>query len=471
MSAADMSTRPGQESGLGGPTGLQESDVRRRGPVGRALAARPWASDVLWSVVVLLVGGLGTLAMRSTVRGSTALGLFDPSSSPLHTMTVAWLAGSVVTSSLLLVRRSRPLLVAGALTMAGVVSLGFAGVLGVVGLGLACALYSVASQRTSRTAWAAAVASFLVLGAACWWWERIGVAEMLLWMEPATAEEDYVPAAFLAAPPFSGGRRSVSLLVLLVLLGLGMATGSVARARRLHAAGLLERYRAVVRERDSSAALARAAERARIAREMHDVVAHSLSVMVALSDGAGAAMDRAPDRSREALRELSATGRSALLGMQDVLQALDPRGGEAAAAGRLADPVDADLRVVLDRFRAVGMSVAESGLELVAALETATGLAVVRIVTEALTNVLRHAPGAVAVDVIIRQLDDALEVEVRDDGGRLPSLGGGTGRGLIGMRERADLIGGSLTAGPRPEGGWCVRLLLPVSRDGSGIDT
>ena len=93
----------------------------------------------------------------------------------------------------------------------------------------------------------------------------------------------------------------------------------------------LHRIAGVWDDRDQSAALARAAERARIAREMHDVVAHSVSVMVALSDGAGAALDRAPDRSREALHELSRTGRDALADMQRVLGALDPEeGGDGA---------------------------------------------------------------------------------------------------------------------------------------------
>ncbi len=119
----------------------------------------------------------------------------------------------------------------------------------------------------------------------------------------------------------------MSVLLLLALLLLGMATGSGARARRLHDEDLAARYRALARDRDQSAALARAAERARIAREMHDVVAHSVSVMVALSDGAGAALDRAPDRSREALHELSRTGRDALADMQRVLGALDPEEG------------------------------------------------------------------------------------------------------------------------------------------------
>ena len=142
-------------------------------------------------------------------------------------------------------------------------------------------------------------------------------------------------------PLFSSGRRTGSVLLLLALLLLGVAVGSAARARRLHAQELVERYRALARERDQSAALARAAERAHIAREMHDVVAHSVSVMVALADGADAAFERAPDRSRDAVRQVARTGRSALADMQRVLGALGPHDGDdghGADGGRPADP-------------------------------------------------------------------------------------------------------------------------------------
>ncbi len=197
----------------------------------------------------------------------------------------------------------------------------------------------------------------------------------------------------LSEPDPSTGRRTWTLFLLLALLVLGGVTGAGAQARRLHAQDLAERYAALARERDASAALARSAERARIAPEMHDIVAHSVSVMVALSDGAASALDRAPDASRRALAELSATGRDALADMRSVLGSLQPPELEGRAPVIPTGPTETDLHGVVDRFRAAGLPLTTSGLDVPLPADTVLRLAVVRIVTEALTNVLRHAPG------------------------------------------------------------------------------
>jgi signal transduction histidine kinase len=444
---------------------LTERQVVVRGPVGRVLAARPWVGDVALAVAVLLLSVVTGEIARMTVIGSTGLGLFLPDSAVHAMLPAVWLAGAVVGAALLTVRRAFPLTVTAALTAAAVGSLATGGVLGVLGVCLACALFTIAATRSPRTTWAACAVVLMVVTAAIWRWQDIGLAEMLTWSDPllTTLGE---PARQLSAPPFSGGRRSLSVLLLLALLLLGVATGTTAQARRQHALDLVERYAALARERDQSAALARAAERARIAREMHDVVAHSVSVMVALSDGAWAALDRAPERSRDALRELSRTGRGALSDMQGVLGALDPDdGAEPAPAGDAPGPVAADLATVVERFRAAGVPVRTWGLD-VLPQDTALRLAVTRVVAEALTNVLRHAPGAPRVDVVARRGDATVEVEVLDAGGTRPGTGGGTGRGILGMRERAALLGGYVDAGPHPDGGWRVRVELPLGHSG-----
>src|SRR5690606_39101212 len=172
--------------------------------------------------------------------------------------------------------------------------------------------------------------------------------------------------------------------------------------------------------------MARSAERTTIAREVHDVVAHSISVMVALADGAGAVASRSPDQAQEAMREVSATGRSALADMRRVLAALE----EAAP-----DPGDetADLAAVVDRFRAAGLPVTATGLDV--HVTGPVALAVRRIVGEALTNALRHAPGTPRVVLTVLRTADAVEIEVLDDGPRggapeVPTQG--SGRGLVG---------------------------------------
>jgi signal transduction histidine kinase len=193
---------------------------------------------------------------------------------------------------------------------------------------------------------------------------------------------------------------------------------------------------------------------------MHDIVAHSVSVMIALSDGAGAALDRAPDRSREALLELSRTGRAALADMQRVLGVFDPPEEDASRAEPTA-PTETDLRTIVDRYRAAGLPLTATGLDVALPADTSVRLALVRIVSEALTNVLRHAPGTGSVEVVVRRSASLVEVEVLDEGGTRPVEGGGTGRGVPGMRERAALLGGRVDVGPRTGGGWRMHVVLP----------
>lgn len=425
----------------------------------RALAERLWLGPTVLAAVVLLVGVTTAVLAQATVQGIVALGMFPEDTDRLTTVPLVWVAGAVVGAALLVALRSRPLLVTGILTVLAVVSLASVGVLGVLGLCLAVALYSVASTRPALVTWSACVAVVAAITAAIWHWQVIGLGEMVLWADfvlPPGIE----PFHQLSQPEFSSGRRSATVALLVVLLLLGVAAGTSARARSLHAQAETDRLDAAARDREASAALGRASERARIAREMHDIVAHSVSVMIALSDGASAALDRAPDRSREALRELSATGRTALTDMQRVLGALDPDGEPGPSASGSTEPTETDLRTIVERFRAAGLPVTATGLDVELPASTSVRLALVRIVTEALTNVLRHAPGTASVSVDVRRAGRTVEAEVVDTGGTHAG-GGGSGRGVPGMRDRAALLGGSVEAGPHADGGWRVHVVLP----------
>ncbi|GAA0268290.1 histidine kinase [Cryptosporangium japonicum] len=436
---------------------LTESHVQWPTAPGRLFAARPWTAHTIVAAAVLLLGLITTIIASETVRGSTSLGLFRPDEPVQERVVGTWLAGAAVGAITLTARRAWPLGITVVLTVLALVSLRTAGVLGVVGVCLAWALHAVAARHRARTAWITGAVVLGVVSVALWRWQDIGLAEILLWSDTYPLTDGGVPARQLAEPPFSAGRRSMSVMLLLALLVLGGVTGAGARTRRLHARDLVERYAALARERDTSAALARSAERARIAREMHDIVAHSVSVMVALSDGALSALDRAPDRSREALTELSRTGRDALDDLRGMLGSLRTDDTEPTA------PTDTDLAAVVDRFRAAGLPLTTTGLETPLPPDTVLRLAVVRIVTEGLTNVLRHAPGTRSVGVALRRAGSSVEVEIADAGGTRPGADSGAHRGLIGMRERAELLGGRVEAGPAAGGGWRVRVSLPTS--------
>jgi len=455
---------------------LTEEQVRGASPVARLVTARPWVMDVTVALVVVLVGLVGAMFISQTAHGALVLGIYRPDSGIVERATGTWLVGVAVGGVMLLLRRRAPITVTAVLVIAAVVSMQVAGVLGVLGACLACALYSVAAARGTTTTWVVFGTVLTVVTVAIWRYEDLGLFEIMSW-SPVYADPDEGWLEYRGAPRFSAGSRVGSVLLLVAMLLLGVAIGSAARSRRLHAAELVERYRALARQRDDGIALARAAERAHIAREMHDVVAHSVSVMVALADGADAAFERAPDRSRHALRQLASTGRSALADMQRVLGALGPAGSDGT--DHPGEPTEVDLCTVVERFRAAGLPITATGLDTPLPEDTSMRLAVLRILGEALTNVLRHAPGAAAVRVDVRRTPTAVEVDVVDTGGVRPGTGGGTGRGIVGMRERAALLDGHVEAGLRSEGGWHVRAVLPCDAgagptgqdvDGAGTD-
>jgi signal transduction histidine kinase len=253
-------------------------------------------------------------------------------------------------------------------------------------------------------------------------------------------------------------------LVNLLALILAWTVGVTIRTRRAYVAALEARAELLEREREDNARLAVALERGRIAREMHDVVAHSVSVVVVQAAAAERLVETDPERARQAMRDVASTGRQALTEMRRLLGVLR----ESNASDDLGpQPGVADLRALAATVEDAGMQVELSVQGDERPLPASAGLSVYRIVQEALTNSLRHA-GPARARVILRYLPDALEVRVSDNGsggGAQPAEHGG--HGLIGMRERVALFGGELEAGPRPEGGYAVVARIPTSGSGT----
>jgi signal transduction histidine kinase len=237
--------------------------------------------------------------------------------------------------------------------------------------------------------------------------------------------------------------------------------GANVRHRRHALGALTQRAEQLEHERDQQAMIAAAGERTRIAREMHDVVAHSLSVMVTLSEGAALKQAAEPVRANEAMRQVSSTGRQALDEMRRLLGVLRT---EDAPDSRQPQPGTAQIDGLLDRVRATGLAADLTISGTPAAMPPGAELTVYRIVQEALTNTLKHAAGATRVSVVITHRPGSVTVDVHDDGTGRPVRpeAGTAGHGLTGMRERAAVYGGTVSAGPGPAGGWRIHADLPI---------
>jgi signal transduction histidine kinase len=226
-----------------------------------------------------------------------------------------------------------------------------------------------------------------------------------------------------------------------------------ARRRGRGADQLSDEYRERLTE------LAVSAERNRIAREMHDIVAHNLSVMIALTDGAELQLDRDPDRAREAIRQAAATGRSALAEMSNTL-ALLRSGPDDVVATLNPEPTLANLDALLETARSTGLQVTYQISGSTEGLSTSLQLALFRLVQEGITNTLKHASRATKLHVSIRRGQEDLRLVI-DDNGATGLVAGPFGHGLIGMRERVGLHNGRLFAGPTGSG-WRVSVWLPL---------
>jgi len=277
----------------------------------------------------------------------------------------------------------------------------------------------------------------------------------------------WVPLA--CAPMIRTGEARLSLPgLLIVAVAWAWTWGVLARTRQNYVAALTESAEHSLREQEARHRADALDERARIAREIHDIVSHSLGVMVVVADGAATTAPTDPQRAAGAMIRVRDTGREAMGEMRRMLSLL--RTGEPT--GVAPQPGTAQLEDLVAEARSTGLPVslsvtgsATGPLDPSAGL----GLTVYRLVQEALTNARRHGGTVSRVDVRVHRAQDRLEVEVLDDGdgpstpadSSEPSPGS-PGHGLVGMRERVASHGGTLETGPRADGGFRVRAVLPI---------
>jgi signal transduction histidine kinase len=304
------------------------------------------------------------------------------------------------------------------------------------GLALLIALYTVASMRPRRDA---LVCAGLL--------ELTGVTGLLL---------------------FAGGGWWYDAIFLSGMIAAALGLGLYSAARRAYLAELHDRAERLERERDQQAALAAAAERARIAREMHDIVAHHLTVMTTLAEAAIAASATSPERATDVMRSVAATGRRALADTRKLLGVLRQRPGQDPGEALQPVPDLAQLDTLIEQVRSAGL---DTSLEIrgqAPDMPAGVQLAVYRLVQEALTNTLKHGGAGARALVRLRYLPGELLVDVDDDGsGSAAPAPAGVGGGLPGMAERIRAYGGVVRAGPRQPAGWAVSARLPLDDGGS----
>jgi signal transduction histidine kinase len=383
--------------------------------------------------------GSGYPAYRTAARrvsdvlpAVVAMGLALPSAAHANEHPdSAVVAVSILTAVPLLARRRWPVPVFGCV-LAFFVAAGLWDNFGTAnGIAMLIALYTVAALRPPREVLACAGTLFAVIVAG-----TVGTAGRDWWYD----------GIFIAG-----------------LFGAALGLGLYSATRRAYLAELTDRAERLERERDQQVALATAAERARIAREMHDIVAHNLTVMVTLSEAAAASAATSPGRSAELMRGVSGIGRRALTDTRRLLGVLRQGPGQADPGVTGPIPGLAQLDGLVDQVRAAGLNTVLEIYGQVPDLAEGLQLTVYRLVQEALTNTLKHAgPGARAA-VRLRFVPGELSLEIDDDGaGRNDTAGPGPGSGVLGMRERARAYGGDVLAGPREPHGWRVSAHLDL---------
>ncbi len=397
---------------------------RPPGVIRRFWARHPVLTDVLIALVCLLLSFVPAVSSIS-YRGGTPDADTASSTVTAPVFSAVALVAIVVACATLLLRRRLPLLPLAATTFAQLAILPVPAPTAV--LPLTVAVYSLAAHRSNRSCWVG-------LGASC----AIVAAVALLAYSGGVADASAMSNAI-------AGTALAGLFGALVGINVGN------RKRYLEA--IIDRSRQLLVERDQQAELAAAAERARIAREMHDIVAHSLTGIVALAEGASATADER--RAREATDAAAATARQALGEMRGMLGVL--RAGEHTAPLAPADPVSPHDTVAAARRAGFPVTLTMTGD---APPPPAVQYAVGRIVQEGITNVMRHAPRATDVRVRVDSSSTRVRIEISNDGAHRRSSP--TGFGIPGLAERAAHVGGTLHSGPVGDGRWLLHADLPL---------
>lgn len=385
----------------------------------------------LWQDVLL---ALGVLTMGALDAG------LDPRPPDSGVGSPIWfiLATGTVQAAALLVRRRRPM-VSFAVILAVCTVTWALGTIHRSDISVLLALYAVGRYATPpRLPWVSAAT--LV---------SVAVADSRI----EVLRTQFVFAVFVMGTPIAAS----------VMLGLA------ARDRHAQLVALSERAARLEREREQRSRLATLAERARVSREMHDILGHTLAVIVGLADGGASQVTRKPEQGQQALEMIAQTGREALAELRVTLSALQerPLDDEGAEAHSLnPQPSAADLVHLLDRIRAAGPEVDYRTSGDLTILPRSVQLALFRIVQEAVTNSLKHAGPRTTIHVAVETDGRQVLISVADTGDPErppPVLNEDTaGRGLVGIRERAALAGGTAQAAPRA-GGWTVRAALPLT--------
>lgn len=389
----------------------------------------PTGVDVFWAVFLL---GLSGVSMVS--------GMYDAGREEIVAVPVALGLSTVVA-----LRRRAPEKMLLLAILVGVVQLVFDVRPGVGNFAMLVITYTVA---TVGERWASRLALVCSLSAAA--------LSQLRWeAEPGGSWVQVIFVTIIMTVPFV----------------LAWVLGDSLRTRRAYFDQLEERAARLEREREAQSKVAVAAERARIARELHDVVAHNVSVMVVQADGAAYVMDAAPDQAKQALETISSTGRQALAEMRRLLGVL--RTGDAPESGEYVPQPDVEqIEDLVAQVRQTGLVVDFKVEGTPRPLPSGVELTAYRVVQEALTNTRKHGGPDAGASVRLVYFDDGLGLLIEDDGrGAAHELyedGGadGAGHGMIGMRERIGMVGGTLDAGPRPGGGFRISALLPLKPPG-----
>lgn len=283
------------------------------------------------------------------------------------------------------------------------------------------------------------------LQAACWALAYLAVA----WIDVAVATES--------------GVISDLIFTAVLVVGLPLVAGATLRAHREQSAELARLNAQLSAQAQQLARAAALEERARIAREMHDVVSHSVTLMVVQAGAARHTLRKNPEQASEALRAVEYVGREAIAELRRTLGVLRD---DATPSELAPQPGAEQIPELIERATAAGLHTQLRVTGRPRAVSPGVGLTIYRIVQEGLTNAARHAAGATAT-IDLQWLADSLEVAVVDDGSATPSGSSDGGFGLVGMRERVHAYGGHLSAGPRPDApGFEVRALIPTHQDG-----
>lgn len=406
----------------------------RRDHIRRADRRRPWVLDSLVALAVLL------FSLPQVVTGGRDGGI--EATQPLGVR----LAGAALLLLPLWWRRRAPFAAFAAVAVT-LLAQWTAGIWISTGVVMLVMLYGVAAQSTMR---------------------------MLLWAAAITAAE-FTAGLYLLLPV--GENRLAVLLLLLGTCSAGIAAGLAARTSRAYLAALGDRAAWLEIDRDRQARLAVAAERARVAREMHDIVGHHVSIMIGLADGGAAMAANRQETAAEPLRLIGETGRQALDELRRVLGVLredvlreDTDREDGAQAPLSPQPGLAEVERMLAGVRSAGLTVSYRTSGDLQRLGPGLQLAVYRIVQEALTNTLKHAGAGTAAKVAVTVDGDEVRVQVADSGPadnrRRTNTGPAGGHGVVGIRERAGLYGGVVTAGPDGDG-WAVDVVMTTTTMGN----